>query len=481
AGNDVLLGDVGGVATGTIPGKNYNIALVVDTSGSMSDSAGNNQTRMQLTKDALINLANKLAVHDGVVNVTLIGFGSTAENKISVSGLTTQNVDTLIAKINALTANGGTNYEGAFQEAVAWFNTQTTAGHTSTANYENLTYFLTDGNPTYSNTGANGNGNSTEYADMQAAVNAFATLSPISTVHGIGIGTGVSGDYLKFFDNTSVTGQGSVSFSSGIFGWNTQYVTGPIGQHEIVTTAAGLNAALQGGGSNHTPLAVGNDTINGGAGNDIIFGDAINTDALSWTGRDVVGHANYMAPGSGVSALKKFLELGGTSAADMDKAMYDYIKANHEQFNVAGDTRGGNDILNGGDGNDIIYGQGGDDQITGGKGDDILYGGTGADTFIWKAGDTGHDVIKDFNAGEGDRIDLKDLLQGENSGNILNYLRVDTTTNTLEISSAGQFGNGGSADTSIKLEGVNLASYGSTSSDIINSLVSGTDPLVKID
>ncbi|MDA7085527.1 type I secretion C-terminal target domain-containing protein, partial [Pseudomonas sp. SA3-5] len=145
----------------------------------------------------------------------------------------------------------------------------------------------------------------------------------------------------------------------------------------------------------------------------------------------------------------------------------------------------GHDTLIGGAGNDSLDGGTGNDILIGGAGDDILFGGTGADSFVWKAGDTGADRITDFKIGEGDRIDLHDLLQGENDGNILNFLRVDTTTSTLEISSTGQFGAGGNADVSIHLENgganVDLSSYGATSSDIVNSLIAGADPIVKID
>ncbi|WP_372876473.1 beta strand repeat-containing protein, partial [Pseudomonas sp.] len=145
----------------------------------------------------------------------------------------------------------------------------------------------------------------------------------------------------------------------------------------------------------------------------------------------------------------------------------------------------GQDSLNGGAGNDTLDGGTGNDILIGGAGDDILLGGTGADSFVWRAGDTGNDKITDFNVGEGDRIDLSDLLQGENDGNILNFLRVDTATSTLEISTTGQFGAGGSTDVTIHLENgganVDLSSYGATSSDIVNSLIAGADPIVKID
>ena len=142
--------------------------------------------------------------------------------------------------------------------------------------------------------------------------------------------------------------------------------------------------------------------------------------------------------------------------------------------------------LQGTNGNDALMGSSQADTLIGGEGDDILFGGSGADTFIWQAGDLGNDVIKDFNASEGDRIDLRDLLQGESDSNILNYLRVNTSDSTLEISTTGQFNAGGSADVTIKLENgdipVDLSSYGSTSSAIVNSLIAGGDlALIKVD
>ncbi|MGE8501468.1 MAG: retention module-containing protein [Pseudomonas sp.] len=145
------------------------------------------------------------------------------------------------------------------------------------------------------------------------------------------------------------------------------------------------------------------------------------------------------------------------------------------------------DILNGGNGHDVLYGNGGHDLLNGGDGNDLLIGGVGndtliggagADTFMWKSGDFGNDVIKDFNAADGDRIDLSELLPDTaNANNLLDYLKVDTTTNTLQVSTTGDVAN--HVDVTIKLEGVNLSQYGSTSSQIVNSLVAGADPLVK--
>jgi Ca2+-binding RTX toxin-like protein len=143
--------------------------------------------------------------------------------------------------------------------------------------------------------------------------------------------------------------------------------------------------------------------------------------------------------------------------------------------------------LTGGEGNYYIDGGAGNDILIGGEGDDILLGGSGADTFVWQAGHSGHDVIKDFNSSEGDRIDLRDLLQGEEStGDITQYLRVDTATSTLLISSTGVLNaDASNADVSIKLENngtpVNLNPGNLSPSDLVNSLIAGADPMIKTD
>ncbi|MDB5467659.1 MAG: hypothetical protein JWQ46_2421 [Phenylobacterium sp.] len=65
----------------------------------------------------------------------------------------------------------------------------------------------------------------------------------------------------------------------------------------------------------------------------------------------------------------------------------------------------GNDHLRGGQGNDLISGGAGDDWISGDRGDDTLSGGPGGDTFHSFAG-AGLDRVTDFNAAEGDRVQL---------------------------------------------------------------------------
>ncbi|WP_164461406.1 Calx-beta domain-containing protein [Alcaligenes faecalis] len=480
-GDDIILADVGGTVTTVEPGKNYNIALVVDTSGSMGSASGTpGLTRMQLAINALKNLAEDLKDHDGIVNVVLVDFAKTATSVVKLDNLTTDNVHILINALNNLSAYEGTNYEAAFNETVKWFNEQA-AKQTSGLQFENLTYFLTDGNPTYYMDGqqVKGSGSSTTGTIMEESIDAFAALSDLSAVHGIGIGSGVAQDYLQFFDDTSSVGDKEVWVQEGRWSWQGSWVSGSAGTPDIVHTAEDLAAALQGGSSSNELLNVGDDTVLGGDGNDIIFGDAINTDGdvLPWY-EIPGGRPTDLPDGAGLKALEVFLELkNGSAPSNTD--LYAYIKGNHEAFNVAGDTRGGNDTLDGGSGNDILYGQGGNDTLIGGAGNDILFGGAGNDTFQWNAGDQGSvakpavDRVMDFGAAGEDTLDISDLLSGYDGSdaNLSKYLSVkESDSGKMEIGISSQ-GNS-QFDQKIILENIDFDAEKAI--QIANSLKDGT-------
>ena len=228
----------------------------------------------------------------------------------------------------------------------------------------------------------------------------------------------------------------------------------------------------------------GADRVDGGDGNDILFGDLVSFTGVTGEGYKAI--QSYVAGKNGVA-------VSAVTGQDVHK----YITEHYNEFNTSGakdgnDTllggsgddilfgQGGNDYLDGGKGNDILLGGTGNDTLIGGQGNDILIGGTGADTFVWRSGDVGNDVIKDFKALEGDRIDLRDLLKGETDGTIDNFLKLTTVDNvtTLQISSEGKLNAAGglaNADVTIKLEGNNW------SGQTINSLISGADPTIKVD
>ncbi|MEK0085706.1 type I secretion C-terminal target domain-containing protein [Benzoatithermus flavus] len=92
---------------------------------------------------------------------------------------------------------------------------------------------------------------------------------------------------------------------------------------------------------------------------------------------------------------------------------------------------GGGDFLDGGDGDDRLFGGDGDDILVGGPGRDVLAGGAGADRFVLTALGDGRDIILDFDATAGDRLDLGRLLAGTgfdpNAANAGDFLRFEAT------------------------------------------------------
>ncbi|WP_240435327.1 retention module-containing protein [Pectobacterium parmentieri] len=230
-------------------------------------------------------------------------------------------------------------------------------------------------------------------------------------------------------------------------------------------TATGYSAE----GAEQYGLSVGtagNDTMSGTYNDDVLFGDVVSFPNID---------------GNGITALQNYIgkQLGMQTGVPTTKDMHNYIASHSSEFDLS-PAKGGNDILNGGDGDDILFGQGGNDTLYGGAGNDLLYGGSGddiliggaggdtliggagADTFKWQAGDIGNDVIKDFNAKEGDRIDLSDLIgELEQGTDISRYIRITDSQGSpvIEVSTAGNFtaDKGGTVAVSITLEHYNGA------------------------
>jgi len=144
----------------------------------------------------------------------------------------------------------------------------------------------------------------------------------------------------------------------------------------------------------------------------------------------------------------------------------------------------GDEVLLGGAGPDTLLGGSGDDVLIGNNGDDTLTGGAGADVFKWEANDGGAggapamDTVTDFVDGVGgDQLDLRDLLVGENSSNLTDYLHFesDGTSTEISISSTGAFDGSNyasAADQKILLSNVDLTG---SDSDIISALIAGNN------
>ncbi|MEM6661714.1 MAG: Hint domain-containing protein, partial [Pseudomonadota bacterium] len=138
---------------------------------------------------------------------------------------------------------------------------------------------------------------------------------------------------------------------------------------------AGADDVDGGAGDDHVQSGEGNDTLSGGTGNDTVFADGGDDTAFGGAGND---------------------DVAGGQGADL---LY------------GGD---GNDTVNGGAGSDAdtLYGGAGTDTLTGRLGDDLVYGGDDADTFVVEGG-FGADTLYGGEGGiDSDTLDLSALGTG---------------------------------------------------------------------
>ena len=95
---------------------------------------------------------------------------------------------------------------------------------------------------------------------------------------------------------------------------------------------------------------------------------------------------------------------------------------------------GGNDVLFGDSGDDLMNGGAGDDFLSGGFGNDQLTGESGADTFVYSSAAEGEDLILDFNADEGDRLDFRELFGGAaDSDDVDPFVRFDAVGDDVRV------------------------------------------------
>lgn len=156
--------------------------------------------------------------------------------------------------------------------------------------------------------------------------------------------------------------------------------------------------ALFGGSENdHLQGNTGQDTLNGNAGADTVHGGQ--GDDVARGGQD----GDVVSGDLGDDLL--FGDLGDDNLRGGDGN--DFAQGNLGDDTVAGGA--GDDILQGGQGQDLLRGGDGADTLLGDRGDDTLAGEAGADRFIVFA-DGGRDVITDFDAAAGDRLEVRDGL-----------------------------------------------------------------------
>ncbi|EJG0988746.1 tandem-95 repeat protein [Vibrio parahaemolyticus] len=471
--NDVIVGDVQGLQI--VEGQDYNIAFMLDTSGSMGYDVGRAVTELKTVLNTLIESAS--GPHSGKVSVLLTTF-STESKQVLELDLSSDNAKSQVeSTLDAIVkrGEGNTNYEAGFQSALNWFDSADSGA-------TNLSYFISDGRPNQATVNDANNINQMDsivlgvennklvtladvlpadyktgdvvtydnktvidsdslvyslstgellgkmtsnhsYYDYETYVlhqanNAYQALEELSEVRSIGLGHDLDEDSLKHFD------------SDGVVRTN-------IDVNQLAEVILGKEVSLM----------QGNDEISSLDGNDIIFGDAIRF--------DINGE-------QGVSALQNYVasQLGKDVALVTKEEVHHYITENQAEFEQSryydqADTiygGAGNDILFGQGGNDKLFGGADNDILIGGLGSDILTGGDGEDIFKWIDVANERDTVTDFSSSE-DSLDFSDLfddLSKDEVGDLLSDLQSGSHTGDaggyhVEVSQDG------SADTNLSI------------------------------
>jgi Calx-beta domain/von Willebrand factor type A domain/RTX calcium-binding nonapeptide repeat (4 copies) len=474
-----------------------NLLIVLDTSNSMNAASGfNDLTRLQAAVQSITKLLDRYDQF-GDVAVRLVTFADVGK----AQGDRWLSVSDAKALLAGLTTNGTgfTNYDDALASARVAFDTP----DGKLGNAQNVSYFLSDGNPTLSSdfpksgpaTFIDASGqqvtvvqNGTTQPNLGDGLSAQETDSWVAFLnarqiksYAVGMGTEVTTPFLSpiAYDgqaSSDLAGVVATSFAdlqNVLDGSTRDLVAG-----RLLATATGAGAVIGADGFDHVgSITIGNRTFDHVPGQGVITVDTIGGGKFTI---DMQTSAySYAAPSGDFGSLQE--EIGFTLVDRDGDAAKSVLRINvdHTQVQVGTDEanalnagtnsqfmmgRDGSDALTGGAGADVLLGNGGKDVLLGGAGRDILVGGSGNDTltggadgdvFAWRFSDAGIagapavDHITDFATAlppkGGDALDLRDLLQGEHAGtgsyNLDQFLHVtlEGGSTVVRVSTAGDF------------------------------------------
>ena len=519
--NDIIIGDEPG-GLQVHPGQSYNLAFIVDTSDSMEyqiSGARNslNQIVQQLA-DAVDPVKHPGTI-PGTVNVLLLGFASGITKEVAVDLSQDHALNDLQNAIWGLWASGGTNYELGLKTAGNWFASLDNGG-------TNQTFFITDGAPTFYQQDYAGkifDFHDKKQTDISADKidwsgyevgkpflwevdgHSFQVIDEDGTVYGWK--QNGDGDWNRtrcdagwFFDHNyaQMTPDGKGGYELTVSGGDGQYTTSTttensqqafgelveqcgtvtaigiggnvdnLGAYSTVTPMQNINGAdlaaaiLGGKAEDYVPAS---DTISGGEGADILFGDVVNFHGID---------------GNNLDALRAFvtaqaLKDGHQIPAELSNGeLADLIREYHAEIAGAldaGNNKGGDDVIHGGQGDDILFGQGGNDTLYGGEGNDILHGGSGND-LLFGDGDNApadaHHLLNDLASALHTTADLQNVMDAIHSAGDTELQNLATTMEGHESSADGNDHlYGGSGDDVLFGMGGDDRLYGGDGNDIL--------------
>ena len=473
------------ISRAELTASNFNIAYIIDISGSVNNTFQGVETVGDLNSDGRANtlLDGEILAFDalnqslidaglGNTNVTLIAFDSSSSAVFTGNANDDFNANgspDVVDALRSLNDGGSTNFEAALQDAISYFDTQFSG--------ENQIFFISDGFPNSSTSfldevttlidpagidasiRAIGLGSGSSLADLDllddgvannsaeqvlepSALTAGLTDSPVTaseidrveiSVNGVIVQTLLAADlsvtpfglqYSVDLSTLSVTEDDIVE---------ARLVASDPAMTDVAASIVIPNAP--GAGDDTINAGSGNDRVEGGLGNDVIFGE---------NGND------FLDGGQGNDSIS-----GGAGEDSLSGAEGDDVLTGGRDDDIL-DGGFGHDRLNGGTGRDIINGGAGDDIIIGGAGQDNINGGSGADTLSYaNSGDRviinlasgfangGHatgDVYENIENLFGSAFD--DRLTGDNGDNVIDGFNGDDILRGLDGVNVLNGGNG---------------------------------------
>ena len=423
-----------------------NIVLILDTSGSMSNDSGvdkpnanDEYSRMELAVEAAKDLIGQYDAL-GEVRVTIVDFDYYASMRSDGWVTVTDAYSVLDDMVDD--ADGATNYDAALTVAKEAFADNTT-GLTPLSNAQNVSYFISDGEPTYpTRPGDAKNGEDGIQPEEETDWEGWLTTNNIIS-YALGIGTGLSaGDQAELdpiaYDGTKAQEMDGVLVPD--LNDLDDVLSDTIPQDPL-TGSLSLNLGADEGGYvqsievnettyTYNPAEGGSITASGGDDNSFFDTEdnilTVTTDDGAIIKIDMDdGDYEYKTPAIFSSEYDETIGFtlvdgdGDTNSSSLLITNYPLPDPINESWtgddddntqsygslpageNAYLDGQGGDDSLTGSSGTDILKGGDGDDTLDGGAGDDVVIGGHGADTLVYDQDDT---VIDGGNGGGNDAL-----------------------------------------------------------------------------
>lgn len=420
----------GFVSRTPVTSNEFNVAFVIDVSGSTTSTFSGNVAVGDRNGDGSANtvldaeIVGFEALLGGItrqvgaenLNLAVIPFETDARTVFSANAARDSNVNGLtdaVEALRSLRSTGGTDFESGLQEAVRFFRGQSGG--------QNLVFFLSDGF----------DGGST-FNDEVAALRQPNGIN--ATIRSFGVGSGASKTDLDLVDDGRNNNTTEIVLDPSRL--SRVLIDPGISKTDVLRVDLLVNGkvakSIPGGQLQESPLGL-----------SFSFGTTLN--GLQPNASDtIIARVIGSDPARTTIATRQVVEVLRDSPGN------DRLFGGNGQDDIRAGA--GNDLVHGNNGNDLIYGENGNDRLNGDRGRDLLFGGPGNDLLVGglgvdrAVGGAGNDLYIVDRAG--------DLVQevaggGTDTVRALANFRLPNNVENLVLVGNAKIGTGNTANNSI--------------------------------